>query len=1170
MSTIDELLERAASLAGEELQKFLNALSAQDRTELEERLRETVIGESLGTLIAEDDALPPALDAIKDRHRNQNRSPTQIGPYKIVQAIGRGGIGQVYMAEQQQPIRRRVAIKIIRTETPTAEIIARFEAERQALAMMDHPNIARVLDAGVTEKGRPYFAMELVKGMPISDYCDQNSLSTRERLELFSQTCRAIQHAHQKGIIHRDLKPSNVLVTLRDGKPIVKVIDFGLAKAVYEQVHLTDRTLCTQYGQIVGTLEYMSPEQAELNSLDIDSRTDVYSLGVILYELLTGSTPIRVDREKNEAFDRILARIRSEEAVRPSKRLSESRDAINVISSQRKTNPSRLARLLRNELDWMVVKALEKDRTRRYDGPAAFADDVQRFLQDEPILARPPTFIYRFRKTVRKHKASFVVASLFAILLLGGLIGTGFMWKQTQDERDRARAAEFRALAAADREEGAKNEALAAAKEATLARANAELAAERARAAESRALAAADREEDAKNEALAAAKEATLARADAERAAEKELEQRLEANRQRIEAVQMAEKRSIEADKSKRLSDFLISTFQTTNPIGQGAAPGLLPTERRGDLTARAMLEAGAKRLESDQTLAEHPLSRAAMMNAIGDAYRQLGLFDQAEPMLTNALTIRSENLPDNHPDLAESYHNLGWYFHEIGNYPRAGSLYDQALKIRRRIDTDEGKRLTANTLHNKAWMLANEGWEDEAEEMIREALRIRTELLGPENRDAIFSRIGLLFVLIEQERLLEATPHIGAIVSRLGNLNVDADVGKAVTQFALGMTTRNISLSQSERHLQAALLACEKAMNKDSVYVGVICCELGTTQEAQGRFPEAAENYKRAIDIGREKVDLEHPRIRLAVERYADLMWKQGKPEKGREIWREFMEAQLRRFDPAYGQVAIASYKHGVFLKSVGDAPAAAIVLENLANTIRESTAADSGYRYQTGLLGHTLNQLAICLEASDHDKNEVMQHYRDSIAAFKSEAEQSDDALPMMGWPSINLADTLIDLQNFDQAEKELELVMNVIKQTNGSERAELREYQLQTYRYLFEKSGRSEDLVATALELCRIHQGDPDELLSLAKSLCRRLKSLERTSVAENMDSSSESTALKNTAIEILRKAKAAGLEDDHVKASKLLSILDPKAESSEIATEPSADSDSKADKAQVPVE
>ena len=351
-----------------------------------------------------------------------------IGPYKILQPIAEGGMGLVYMAEQQKPVKRRVALKVIKAEVPSKNVLARFEAERQALAMMDHQNIAKVLDAGVTADGMPYFAMEFVKGIPITKYCDQNKLTPNERLELFVQVCRAIQHAHQKGIIHRDIKPSNVLVTLYDGKPVAKVIDFGLAKALQPQLRLTERTMFTQFGQVVGTLEYMSPEQAEMNTLDVDTRTDVYSLGVMLYELLTGDTPIGAQRLKSQAFDRILRLIREEEAPRPSARLSESGDAIAGISQQRKTDPKKLSLILKGDLDWIAVKALEKDRSRRYDGASALADDVERFLRDEPIVARPPALGYRIRKSVRKHKAAFTTAAVVFGLLVAGIVGTGGMW----------------------------------------------------------------------------------------------------------------------------------------------------------------------------------------------------------------------------------------------------------------------------------------------------------------------------------------------------------------------------------------------------------------------------------------------------------------------------------------------------------------------------------------------------------------------------------------------------------------------------------------------------------------------------------------------------------------------------------------------------------------------
>jgi serine/threonine protein kinase len=370
----------------------------------------------------------PALPTTED-YRPQNLQPgvTIAGRYTLAERLGEGGMGEVWVAKQSEPIKRRVAVKLIKAGMDSNSVLARFEQERQALAMMDHPNIARVLDAGLSDDRHPFFVMELVNGLPLNRFCDEARLGIPERLALFVPICQAVQHAHQKGIVHRDLKPSNILVTLYDGRPVPRVIDFGVAKATGGK--LTDESFSTQFGAVVGTFEYMAPEQAALSAVDVDTRADIYSLGVILYELLTGLKPFDSKRLRKAALDELIRIIREEEPPRPSTRLSTD-EALPSLAALRQTEPRKLMALMRGDLDWIVMRCLEKDRGRRYETATGLSRDVERYLAHEPVEACPPSSVYRLRKFMRRNRGPMAAAGLILLTLVGGIIGTTWGWRR--------------------------------------------------------------------------------------------------------------------------------------------------------------------------------------------------------------------------------------------------------------------------------------------------------------------------------------------------------------------------------------------------------------------------------------------------------------------------------------------------------------------------------------------------------------------------------------------------------------------------------------------------------------------------------------------------------------------------------------------------------------------
>ena len=503
-----------------------------------------------------------------------------IGRYKLLQELGEGGCGVVYMAEQEVPVRRRVALKVIKLGMDTKAVIARFEAERQALAMMDHPNIAKVLDAGATDTGRPYFVMELVRGLPITTYCDQHNLPMLDRLNLFTQVCHAIQHAHQKGIIHRDIKPSNILVTLHDGVPVPKVIDFGIAKATLGR--LTDQTVFTAFEQFIGTPAYMSPEQAEMSGLDIDTRSDIYSLGVLLYELLTGKPPFDPQTLMKAGLDEIRRLIREVEPPKPSTRLSTLTAADSTtLAKLRGTDAAKLSVLIRGDLDWIVMKALEKNRTRRYETAGAFAADIQRHLHNEPVTARPPSAGYLLQKLISRNRLAFAAAAALAAALV---LGFGFStWSFLQEKAARQRA----------------------------------VAAEQEQAAQRRLA------ETAREQAVAAEKEQSKARAQAEEARNNEAKQRSLAEAEEKKA-------RTAAAKSEQAFKFM---SRMLDGVGPSVAAG------RDTTLLREILDKTTKRLDKD--MKDQPEVEVNLRQMLGGVYADLGDFAKAETMAQEALAKR-------------------------------------------------------------------------------------------------------------------------------------------------------------------------------------------------------------------------------------------------------------------------------------------------------------------------------------------------------------------------------------------------------------------------------------------------------------------------------------------------------------------------------------------------
>ena len=648
------LLEAALKLPVDQRRSYLDGACAGD-IELRRRVQLLLAtSERVGEFL-KSPAIPTDGRAIAPSVLPTEKPGDQIGRYKLLEKIGEGGCGVVYVADQSEPVRRRVALKVIKLGMDTKQVIARFEAERQALALMDHPNIARDLDAGATETGRPYFVMELVRGIKITEFCNENKLPTEERLKLFGQVCQAVQHAHQKGVIHRDIKPSNILVTINDDVAVPKVIDFGVAKAT--QGRLTDQTVYTAFEQFIGTPAYMSPEQAQMTSLDIDTRSDIYSLGVLLYELLTGKTPFDTEELLAAGLDEMRRTIREKEPVRPSTYVSTMLDAeLTTTARCRRTEAPKLIHLLRGDLDWIVMKALEKDRTRRYETANGLAADVQRYLGNEPVVARPPSGLYRFQKLVRRNRLAFAaVYSVATVLVLGIAAST---WQAVRASR-----------------------------------------------AESSA----------------------------------------------TRAWQQAE---------------AISGFLRDDLLRQATPDESAPEEVRKSMAE--ILKRAARKLDQNADIAQQPELEATLRLDIGNTYFKLGIFDEAERHIRQAVALRkaSASLGPRHKQTLAAQETLAWLL--VGGLRSADGeqVSFETWQARMQVLGPED-RDTLDSMDTYATSLVNQKKFAEAETIYRECLGLRGKVLGTNHSDFLVTLGNLGQAFAERGNLVEAEHAVRDVIDR-------------------------------------------------------------------------------------------------------------------------------------------------------------------------------------------------------------------------------------------------------------------------------------------------------------------------------------------------------------------------------------------------------------------
>ncbi|MCI0748323.1 MAG: serine/threonine-protein kinase [Verrucomicrobia subdivision 3 bacterium] len=751
----------------------------------------------------------------------------RIGRYRLLQEIGHGGCGVVYMAEQEAPIRRKVALKVIKLGMDTRQVVARFEAERQALALMDHPNIAKVLDAGATDAGRPYFVMELVGGIKITDYCDQNNLTTRQRLDLFIEVCSAIQHAHQKGIIHRDIKPSNVLVATQDGVPIPKVIDFGIAKAT--QGRLTDQTLFTAFEQFLGTPAYMSPEQTQLGGLDIDTRSDIYSLGVLLYELLTGRTPFDTKDLLKAGLDEMRRTIREVEPVKPSTRLTQERVA--HLAGSGKSEIQNPKSKIDKDLDWIVMKCLEKDRARRYETANGLARDIERHLSDEPVLASPPSNLYRFQKAIRRNKTAFTAAAAVAVMLVTGVaVSTWQAIRATLAEREQSRLRQQAQNAQANEAREREQAQTEAAKSQQVAKFLKDML-------------------SGVGPAKAAGRDTTVLQEILDETAErvaKDLE---------VQPLVVAELQATIGDVYQSLTEFEKAERMYRESLGlykeflRDGDEQVVVSLHRLVLTLSAMGKFPDAEALSREELAIArklaPIDPAGLATALGDLSGVLetqGKYEEAELLTLEALTLKRKRYGDHSRQVAWSLRTLGSLRRRQGRWAEAEELVSESLAIMRKVGSMPD---VAWTLYALSRVLVDSGEFAKAEGALKEQLTIERRIYQGTSADIRNTLMNLTQPLVGQGKLSEAEQNIREAIA-IQNKRPESERADPNLNFWFGSVLQQIGkVDEAEQwYRQTLLLESTSAPQMPPHKYGLMVHNLVTLLTLQNRFPEIEDSY--------------------------------------------------------------------------------------------------------------------------------------------------------------------------------------------------------------------------------------------------------------------------------------------------------------------------------------